>query len=212
MRSTTQIVGSIFGSLNRQSMSDLGLKTQDPKKYPRGGINEAGLLHQRRKVVELALLLKELNHGLNTYNPYLKVIRRAADLLTKSTPEDVRLYHLLVHGLTLLNKLYRTERNGRYVVAREDLIVAMDIIGIKGTGITKLTHSYLNHYHLLFDYYGLVPFTRQMAEHALRLSKSHTFRTLQKIEAAGLLSKSGHKNRGYYYRLLLPIGNKKVSV
>lgn len=152
-------------------------------------------------IVELAMLLERINKELTTYNPYNNLINRVAQRYVHCGSEELKLYKLLVHGITLLNKLYRTQNEGSYVVEREDMLTALSLMGESINPYIKVSKTNTEYYHAMYKLYGQRSFKRRYVEKGLGISKSHANRILETLEKEGLLKKSGARNRGYVYEI-----------
>jgi hypothetical protein len=154
-------------------------------------------------ITELALLLQKINQEETTYNPYNKLINRIAERYAHCGQEEIKLYKLLVHGITLLNKLYRIQIDGRYVVERQDMLTALELMGESINPYIKVSKANTEYYHAMFKLFGNRSFKRKAVEKGLLISKTHTNRILEDLEKKGLLIKSGYKNTGYRYEIIL---------
>jgi len=152
-------------------------------------------------VTQLAILLQQLNTKHYTYNPYNKLINRIAERYAYCGEDELKLFKLLVHGITLLNKVYRIKDKNRYVVQREDVLIALDLMGESVSPFSKMSNTNTEYYHALFKIFGTLSFNRKDVEFKLRISKTHANRVLKDLTKKGLLIKSGHRGSGYYYEI-----------
>lgn len=160
------------------------------------------------KLYELAGAILCLYKNTVTVNPYNTMAEKIdlSGYFYRTHKEDVyRLYHLLVHGMTCLNQVYRLQdKEGRYQSTREDNIVALYLLQDEYFNHDYLPGSVWDTYVELMGYYGSKSsFTRQQATLILHLN-SHTAKWhLNKLREHGYLIKTGGDMRsGYIYRLV----------
>lgn len=157
------------------------------------------LERQRTKLMELVLLVHEFYPTQASRNPYQRLINRYGYLI----PPDTRLLlGKLVHSLTLLHQLHRVQdKTGTYQSSREDVEAALQLMQHQLNPHIRLSTAEKQFYRLLTDHFKQELFTRYQVQQELGQSKTRAQHKLNKLHQSGLILRTGHKNKGYHYRL-----------
>jgi len=128
-------------------------------------------------------------------------------------PEDLRcLYELLVHAVTLLNKLYRQkDREGNYISQREDYATALMLLSpLFNIKLLKVPEGTREYYHALVSGIGFSErFSRADLQRLTGKSKTSCNNALQSLMEQGLIRRSGHGYRQVYLYELVMLEKQK---
>ena len=152
----------------------------------------------------LALQLQTLQSTRHkTQNPYRRLAQKVA--LPGHLPADkiLALFDGLVHGLTVLNRMYRVRRKAAYLSSREDVLNVLMLMRPLVFPESVLNENTRKAYLLLEDYFDQgQSFTGLEARLKLRVSRSSLNRYLRDLQLSGLVRKvGGNCKQGYRYAL-----------
>lgn len=145
---------------------------------------------------------------METVNPYESMVEKVdmSSYFYRTHQEDIiRLYHLLVHGMTCLNHVYRLRtKQGIYESSKEDNVLALQLLQGEGFSDYLLSGAYRSTYRVLMSYYGTEHrFTALQANMVLGMCKSTLQRHMKVLCEQGYLVKCGGNQRtGYQYQLI----------
>jgi hypothetical protein len=159
---------------------------------------------QLRELFNLALCIVRLDTENDTkvwgILPELPLIKEQRNKLEK-------LFHLLIHTSTLMNKTFRaTDQDGYFISDREDYINALelmkDLLGLYNKKGLKYEYELLMLIEKEFGRNGT--FKAKELQNTLYMSKSHTHRILEMLMHRSKIKRiGGTKRKGYIYQLTI---------
>jgi len=154
---------------------------------------------------ELALLITSLCPKQHTHNPF-KRLEDKIDLSGHLPKENIiRLYDMLLHAITLLNRHHRPMEKNKVLSSREDVINVLALVrpvGFPNTLIKRTARNMFRELSLTFGPEDV--FTSAQVAKELGIPQYKAKRYLTRLREAGWveLVKKGQSNT-YYYRLHL---------
>jgi len=155
---------------------------------------------------ELALLIANLCPEQGTHNPY-KRLEDKVDLPGHLPKENIiKLYDVLLHAITLLNRHHRPLEMAKAISSREDVIAALALvrpIAFPNTMVKRTAKDLFKEVSLTFGQEDV--FTSAQVAKELSIPQHKAKRYLTRLREAGWvkLVRTGKANT-YYYRLGLP--------
>lgn len=158
-----------------------------------------------RDIQQLAVLLSSTSPYRTTRNNFNRLVHQLPILPHLDKDKLELLYHQLVHGITVMNQLYRVTEESYLLSTREDNLTALNIMQKLAFPQQKLIHQADSFYSELYAHFGREVFTRLDAH--LRLSKfpySTISRHFRDLEYAGLIQFVGYgKYRRKNYQIVV---------
>jgi|WetSurMetagenome_2_1015567.scaffolds.fasta_scaffold07477_2 predicted transcriptional regulator len=156
-----------------------------------------------QKITALVIALKNLfPHATTVHDPTVQIESETI------SPNDVRvLFDMLVHSLTIINKLYRLkDKEGSYISQREDYATALMLISpLFATKTLDISQSVRNYYQILVDETGFsTSFNWKDLQALTGKSKTSCNRILQQLQELNLIRRSGKGYRSLYKYELVP--------
>ena len=156
-----------------------------------------------QKITALVIALKNLfPHATTVHDPTVQIESETI------SPNDVRvLFDMLVHSLTIINKLYRLkDREGNYISQREDYATALMLISpLFATGTLDVSQSVRKYYQILVDETGLsTSFNWKDLQTLTGKSKTSCNRIIQQLQELNLVRQCGKGYRSLYKYELIP--------
>lgn len=156
-----------------------------------------------QKIVALVIALKNLFPHIKTiHDPTIKI---ESDIFIKN---DISLlYDMLVHCLTVINRLYRNkDKEGNYISKREDYATALMLISpLFAAETMKISENVREYYQLLVDEISFTtPFTWRDLQALTGKKKTSCNRIIQELIQLKLIRKAGRGHRGLYLYELIP--------
>jgi len=157
-----------------------------------------------KKLSKLAILVKTLYPGQTTVHGPIESIDKESIY-----PEDLRvLYEMLVHTITLINKLYRRQdREGSYISQREDYATALMLISpLFSIQTIKLPESVRNYYQQITNEIGYSSsFTWKDLQKITGKSKTRCNNIIGHLTKLELIKKTGKGYRDIYQYEIVPL-------
>lgn len=148
---------------------------------------------------DLCYLLSGLLPQVKTRNP----IECYDDLLEELGSKERGIFNLLVHQLTLLHRNYRMKERGSYLSEKEDILIALEIMGSRLNPMGFMSSLRKEYYLTIETYFGHSVFKRKEVMGIIGLKKSHTQRILNDLVKAGMLYQHERKGSlGYLYQIM----------
>jgi predicted transcriptional regulator len=167
--------------------------------------------HHYQKLAQLALLLKSLYPSDTTVHKPVETIKKEAFY-----PKDLRgLFEMLVHTLTLINKLYRQQdAEGNYISQREDYATALQLLSPLFEAKTlDLPESVRSYYQQLLTEIGYSKsFTWKEVKKITGKSKTRCNNILNQLKGLGLVKQSGKGYRDIYLYELVQMQQPKPGI
>lgn len=160
-----------------------------------------------RKLSKFVIQIKSLY-------PKTTTVHSPAESIDKEKiyPEDIRfLFEMLVHSITLINKLYRLQnKNGDYISQREDYATALMLISPLFTVKTiDLPESIRKYYQQLTTEIGMSKsFTWKDIQRIINRSKTRCHNIINNLIELKLIKQTGKGYRHIYQYELIPINQK----
>jgi len=156
-----------------------------------------------QKITALVIALKNLfPHATTVHDPTVQIESETIG------PNDVRiLFDMLVHSLTIINKLYRLkDKEGSYISQREDYATALMLISpLFATKTLDVSQSVRNYYQILVDETGFsTSFNWKDLQALTGKSKTSCNRILQQLQELKLICRSGKGYKHIYQYELIP--------
>ena len=155
-------------------------------------------------LTDIAVSLTFLYPDHHSYNPYQRLEKKVKIPQKMKAADLVRLYRLLVHGMTILHRSYRMrDDQGRWITERTDVILSLcllqPVVWPQHQIGRRTKEVYLE---ILASYEEGASFTIRELMFRLRKPRSTLFRHVQSLCQAGYIEKvGGNKKRGFRYRL-----------
>lgn len=156
-----------------------------------------------QKITALVIALKNLfPHATTVHDPTVQI---ESETICQN---DVRvLFDMLVHSLTIINKLYRLkDKEGSYISQREDYATALMLISpLFAAKTLDIGHNIRNYYQILVDEIGLsTSFNWKDLQTLTGKSKTSCNRIIQNLQELNLVRRAGKGYRSLYKYELVP--------
>ena len=156
-----------------------------------------------QKITALVIALKNLfPHATTVHDPTVQIESETI------SPNDVRvLFDMLVHSLTIINKLYRLkDKGGSYISQREDYATALMLISpLFASKTLDVSQSVRKYYQILVDEIDLSSsFNWKDLQALTGKSKTSCNRVIQQLQELSLIRRSGKGYRSLYKYELVP--------
>lgn len=123
------------------------------------------------------------------------------DLIEELSEEEKGLLNLLTHLMTLLHSEERLYQKGYYQSEKEDVYLALKLMGSKLNPIGFMSPGMKSNYLVLSSYFGHRIFKANEASVLLGLKKTETWRVLKKLVKSGLYYEHKREGcQGYLYQ------------
>lgn len=157
-----------------------------------------------QKLSSFAVLVKSLYPKAITIHPLYESIDKAT-----IHPEDLQiLFEMLVHTITLINRLYRLQdKEGSYISQREDYATALMMISpLFTTKTLQLPESIRRYYQQLLVEIGFSrDFTWKDVQNVTGKSKTRCNNIINNLKEIGMVKQSGKGYRDIYRYELIPM-------
>jgi predicted transcriptional regulator len=156
-----------------------------------------------QKITALVIALKNLfPHATTVHDPTVQIESETI------SPNDVRvLFDMLVHSLTIINKLYRLkDKEGSFISQREDYATALMLISpLFAAKTLDIGHNIRTYYQILVDEIGLsTSFNWKELQALTGKSKTSCNRIIQNLQELNLVRRVGKGYRSLYKYELVP--------
>ena len=155
----------------------------------------------------MAIVLNDVTPSfIRTKNPYSRFIDKAEMLPHINREQMEELYHLLVHGLTSMNYLYREQHGAFYFSSKEDNMQALLLIQKIAFPDTVLGIPTIKTYNRLWMHYKqeytfTINDAVKVSKRNKTTAKTHFYRLM---EAGKIIRVGGNGRVGYLHKLVSP--------